>query len=176
MTVITLPKRYSVQVGPWAQMVVKRCFIAFKQNFPGLKVIAIMETPERNSISGKQGSGPGFSSVRLPAPEVLSSHHAAEQCSRWQHLISSCQLQHGNLISSNQLEPGELLWGNVNSSVNLPGSYLATPLYPGSFLWVYCHSNDCQCNVVTRRAGAIAGFQKSQPLGKTAHFLKNAIF
>lgn len=82
---------------------------------------ASMATLDWNSISGKQGSGPGFSLVRPTIPELLSSHHAADYCSSWQHLISSCQLQHGNLISSSQLEPGELLWGNVNSSVNLPG-------------------------------------------------------
>lgn len=77
-----------------------------------------MPTPDWNSISGKQGSGPRFSPVHPPTPELLSSHHPAEYCSRWQHLIRGCQLQHGNLISSSQLEPGEL-WGNVNSSVNL---------------------------------------------------------
>lgn len=84
-------------------------------------VITNMPTTVWNRISGKQSSSPRFSLVRPPAPELLSSHHAVDYYSSWQHLISSCQLLHGNLISGSQLGPGELLCGNINSSVKLPG-------------------------------------------------------
>lgn len=54
------------------------------------------------------------------------------------------------------------------------GSYQATPLHPGCFLWA-CHSNDCRSNVVTGRAEGITGSQKSKPPRKTPHFPRAAI-
>lgn len=145
-------------------------FTGLKETFSLFEKIVIpnMPTTVWNCISGKQSSSPRFSLVRPPTPELLSSHHAAGYCSSWQHLISSCQLQHGNFISGSQLEPGELLCGNVNSSVKLPGllSRHASSSRQLS-LNLYCHSNDCRCNVGTRRAGGTAGFYKSKPPRKT---------
>lgn len=80
-----------------------------------------MPTTVWNRISGKQSSSPRFSLVRPPTPELLSSHHAVDYYRSWQHLISRCQLRHGNLISGSQLGPRELLCRNINSSVKLPG-------------------------------------------------------
>lgn len=95
--------------------------------------------------------------------------HPAQNYSKWQHLISSCQLQHGNLIRASQLEPGGSHCDEMSTAQwTCQTSYHATPLQQVSFLWAYCHGNDCWWNVVTRKAGGIARFQKSKPPRRTS--------
>lgn len=62
-------------------------------------------------MSGKQSSCPRFSLDRPLTPGLLSSHHAAQSPSSRQHLISSCHLQHGNLIGRHPIRSrGAAAW------------------------------------------------------------------
>lgn len=55
-----------------------------------------------------------------------------------------------NLISGSQLEVGELLWANVNSSVNLLGCYLATLPHPGSYTHVCVRNTSLEYPFLTK--------------------------